>query len=51
MVADYQGAGAASLAGDADHDVAPFKRLVPELNTGALPAEAMAAPPGRSSRL
>ncbi|PNT63023.1 hypothetical protein BRADI_4g10454v3 [Brachypodium distachyon] len=51
VVADCQGAGAASLAEDADHDVAPFKQLVPELNTGALPAEAMAAPSGRSSRL
>ncbi|KQJ95196.1 hypothetical protein BRADI_3g15680v3 [Brachypodium distachyon] len=42
VVTECLGSDAATLAGDADHDVAAFKRLVPELETGALPAEAMA---------
>ncbi|KQJ95199.1 phenolic glucoside malonyltransferase 1 [Brachypodium distachyon] len=42
VVAESEDADAARLAGDADHDVGAFKQLVPELETGKLPAEALA---------
>ncbi|XP_062196263.1 phenolic glucoside malonyltransferase 1-like [Phragmites australis] len=43
IVAESDGADAARLAGDADHDAEAFGRLVPVLDAGQLPAETMAA--------
>ncbi|CAO2200649.1 unnamed protein product [Urochloa humidicola] len=43
IVAEEEDADAARLAGDEDHDVAAFTRLVPALDAGRLPAETMAA--------
>ncbi|CAO2176324.1 unnamed protein product [Urochloa humidicola] len=43
LVAEMDDADAARLAGDEDHDVAAFARLVPALDAGQLPAETMAA--------
>ncbi|KQJ95201.1 phenolic glucoside malonyltransferase 1 [Brachypodium distachyon] len=42
MVAESEDADAARLVGEADHDVGAFRELVPELETGALPAEVLA---------
>lgn len=42
MVTESEDADAARLAGEADHDVGAFRELVPELETGALPAEVLA---------
>ncbi|GJN39555.1 hypothetical protein PR202_gb28680 [Eleusine coracana subsp. coracana] len=43
VVAEVDDADAGRLAGDDDHDADAFRRLVPELDAGELPAEAMAA--------
>ncbi|GJN12325.1 hypothetical protein PR202_ga30594 [Eleusine coracana subsp. coracana] len=45
VVAEFDDADADArrLAGDEDHDADAFRRLVPELDAGELPAEAMAA--------
>jgi hypothetical protein len=43
LVADMGDADAARLAGDENHDTEAFPRLVPKLQAGELPAEAMAA--------
>uniref|UniRef100_A0ACD6A8T3 Uncharacterized protein n=1 Tax=Avena sativa TaxID=4498 RepID=A0ACD6A8T3_AVESA len=42
LVAEADDADAARLAGDADHDVDTFRRLVPPLDSAVLPAEALA---------
>lgn len=42
LVAEADDADAARLAGDADHDVETFRRLVPLLDAAVLPAEALA---------
>ncbi|KAJ1267499.1 hypothetical protein BS78_07G061400 [Paspalum vaginatum] len=43
VVAEAEDADAARLAGDEDHDAEAFQALVPGLDAGTLPAEAMAA--------
>ncbi|KAF8662413.1 hypothetical protein HU200_055994 [Digitaria exilis] len=43
IVAEMVGEDAARLAGEEEHDAEAFRRLVPELDAGELPAETMAA--------